>query len=74
MGDYNVISPNVCLSGFTEVGNENFFGINSATLPGIKVGDRNKISAGMILDQNVEDDSVIFHRFKERVIAVPKNK
>lgn len=74
VGDYNVISPNVCLSGFTEVGNENLFGINSATLPGIKVGDRNKISAGMILDQNVENDSVIFHRFKERVIAVPKYK
>lgn len=73
VGDYNFISPNTCLSGFTEVGNENVFGINSATIPGIKIGNRNKISAGMIVDTNVGDDSVIFYRFKERVIAVPRN-
>ncbi len=46
VGDYNFISPNVCFSGFTEIGNENLFGINSATIPGIKVGNRNKIAAG----------------------------
>jgi UDP-3-O-[3-hydroxymyristoyl] glucosamine N-acyltransferase len=72
VGDYNFISPNVCLSGFTEVGDENLFGINSATIPGIRIGNRNKISAGMILDQNVENDTVVFYRFKERIIAVPK--
>jgi len=73
VGNYNVISPNVCFSGFTCVGDENLFGINSATMPGIRIGNRNKIAAGMILDQNIGDDSVIFHRFKERVIAIPKN-
>ena len=73
VGNYNFISPNVCFSGFTEVGDENLFGINSATIPGVKVGSRNKIAAGMILDQNVENDSVVFYRFKERVIAVPKS-
>lgn len=72
IGDYNFISPNVCFSGFTSVGDENLFGINSATLPGVRIGSRNKIAAGMILDQNIEDDSVVFHRFKERVIAIPK--
>lgn len=72
VGDYNFISPNVCFSGFTEIGDENLFGINSATIPGIKVGSRNKIAAGMILDQNIVDDTVVFHRFKERIIAVPK--
>lgn len=72
VGDYNFISPNVCLSGFTVVGNENLFGINSATIPGIKIGNRNKIAAGMVLDQNVENDSIVFYRLKERVIAVPK--
>lgn len=73
VGDYNIISPNVCFSGFTQVGDENLFGINSATIPGIKVGNRNKIAAGMTLDQNIGDDSVVFYRFKERVIAVPKS-
>jgi sugar O-acyltransferase (sialic acid O-acetyltransferase NeuD family) len=72
VGDYNFISPNVCFSGFTEVGDENLFGINSVTIPGIKVGSRNKIAAGMVIDTNVGDDSVVFYRFKERVIAVPK--
>jgi sugar O-acyltransferase (sialic acid O-acetyltransferase NeuD family) len=72
VGDYNFISPNVCMSGFTIVGNENLFGINSATIPGIKIGNRNKIAAGMIVDQNVGDDTVVFYRFKERIIAVPK--
>jgi sugar O-acyltransferase (sialic acid O-acetyltransferase NeuD family) len=73
IGDYNFISPNVCFSGFTKVGDENLFGINSATIPGIKVGNRNKISAGMILDNSIENDTVVFYRFKERVIAVPKS-
>jgi len=73
IGDYNFIGPNTCLSGFTEVGHENLFGINCATIPGIKIGNRNKITAGMIIDTNVGNDSVIFYRFKERVIALPKN-
>jgi sugar O-acyltransferase (sialic acid O-acetyltransferase NeuD family) len=72
VGKYNFISPNVCFSGFTNIGDENLFGINSATIPGIKVGNRNKIAAGMILDKNVEDDSVVFYRYKEKLIAVSK--
>lgn len=74
VGDYNFISPNVCFSGFTEIGDENLFGINCATIPGIRVGHRNKIAAGMILDQNIENDTVVFYRFKEKIIAVPKTK
>jgi sugar O-acyltransferase (sialic acid O-acetyltransferase NeuD family) len=72
VGKHNFITPNVCFSGFTNIGDENLFGVNSATIPGISVGSRNKIAAGMILDKNVEDDSIIFHRFKEKVIAIPK--
>jgi len=72
LGNYNFVSPNVCFSGFTEIGDENLFGINSATLPGIKVGSNNKIAAGMILDQDIGNDSVVFHRFKEKVITVPR--
>jgi sugar O-acyltransferase (sialic acid O-acetyltransferase NeuD family) len=72
VGNYNVISPNVCFSGFTEVGDDNLFGINSATIPGIKVGNHNKIAAGMTLDQNVGNDTVVFYRFKEKIIAIPK--
>ncbi len=70
IGNFNIISPNVCFSGFSKVGDENLFGINSASLPGLFVGNRNKIAAGMVLDQNVGDDSIVFYRFKERVISV----
>ena len=73
VGMYNFICPNVCFSGFTVVGEENLFGINSATIPGIVIGSRNKIAAGMTLDKNVGDDEVVFYRFKEKVIAVPKS-
>ena len=72
IGRFNLLSPNVCFSGFTTIGDENLFGINSATIPGIRVGHRNKIAAGMILDQHVADDSTVFYRHKERVIALPK--
>ncbi len=70
VGDYNFISPNVCFSGNTNIGNENLFGINSATIPGISVGNSNKIAAGMIIDREIKSESVVFHRFKEKVIAI----
>lgn len=72
LGQFNFISPNVCFSGFTSIGDGNLFGINSATIPGITVGNRNKIMAGMVLDKNVGDDETVFYRFKEKVIAVPR--
>jgi len=72
LGRFNFISPNVCFSGFTEVGDENLFGINSATIPGIKVGDGNKIMAGMVLDKPVGNNEVVFFRFKEKVMAITK--
>lgn len=72
IGCYNFISPNTSFSGFTRVGDENLFGINSATIPSVCVGNRNKIAAGMVLDKNIGDDEVVFYRYKERVIAVPK--
>lgn len=72
IGNFNIISPNVCFSGFSSVGDENFFGINCASLPGISIGNRNKVAAGIIIDKNIDDDSTVFHRFKEKVIAVPK--
>ncbi len=74
VGKHNFISPNVCFSGFTKVGDGNLFGINSATLPEIKIGNNNKIMAGMVLDRDIGDGTTVFHRFRERVIAIPKTK
>jgi sugar O-acyltransferase (sialic acid O-acetyltransferase NeuD family) len=72
LGKFNFISPNVCFSGFSKVGEENLFGINSATIPGISIGNRNKIMAGMVLDKPVGDNEVVFFRFKEKVLAFSK--
>lgn len=72
IGRFNFISPNVCFSGYSKVEEENLFGINSATIPGITVGSRNKIMAGMVLDKPVADDEVVFFRFKEKVLAISK--
>lgn len=72
IGDYNFISANVCFSGFTVVGDNNLFGINAATIPGIKIGDHNKIAAGMVLNKDVGDNEVVFFRYKEKIVALPK--
>ncbi|MDM1039139.1 acetyltransferase [Myroides odoratimimus] len=72
LGKFNFIAPNVSFSGNTIIGSENLFGVSSATIPGIIVGDRNKIAAGMILDKNVGNDSVVFHKFKEKILTVLK--
>lgn len=73
LGKYNFISPNTCFSGFTTIGDGNLFGINSATIPNIKVGNNNRIMAGMVLDKNIGDESTVFYRYKERIIAIPKS-
>lgn len=60
------------IAGSVKIGNNNYFGIRSQVTPGIEVGDGNTIQAGMIVDKNVGDDTTIFYRFKERVLAIPK--
>ena len=71
VGDYNFFST-VGLCGHVIIGNENTFNIKATVIPHIKIGNRNKIQAGMIVDKNVDDDTTVFHRFKEKVIAIPK--
>jgi len=71
VGDYNFFSTSG-LCGHIEVGNENTFNIRSTVIPHIKIGNRNIIQAGMIVDKDIENDTTVFHRFKEKIIAVPK--
>lgn len=68
VGRYNFLSPNVCLSGHTRVGDSNMFGINSATIPEVRVGSRNKVMAGLTLVHPIGDDQVVFYRYKEKII------
>ncbi len=69
VGNNNFLST-AGISGNVQVQNNNFFGIRSTVLPNITIGSRNTIQAGMIVDKNVKDDSIVFHRFKEKIIAI----
>jgi sugar O-acyltransferase (sialic acid O-acetyltransferase NeuD family) len=72
LGDNNVICPKATFSGFTKIGNDNFFGINVSTFPSIEIGSSNIVSAGMILDKNVLNNSTIYFRYKEKVFVLSK--
>jgi sugar O-acyltransferase (sialic acid O-acetyltransferase NeuD family) len=71
IGDYNFFST-TGLCGHVEVGDENTFNIRSTVIPHIKIGNRNIIQAGMIVDRDINNDTTVFHRFKEKIIAIPK--
>jgi sugar O-acyltransferase (sialic acid O-acetyltransferase NeuD family) len=71
VGNNNIFSTTL-LCGHVRVGDDNFFGIRATVIPHIHLGNRNKIQAGMLVDNNLSDDSVIFHRFKEKILVIPK--
>jgi acetyltransferase-like isoleucine patch superfamily enzyme len=60
------------IAGRINVGDNNFFGIRSTVLPHVSIGNNNIIQAGMIVDKSIKDDSTVFYRYKERVLAIPK--
>jgi sugar O-acyltransferase (sialic acid O-acetyltransferase NeuD family) len=69
VGDNNFFST-AGISGRVNIKNDNFFGIRSTVLPYVSIGNRNTIQAGMTVDKSVSDHVLVFHRFKEKVIAV----
>lgn len=72
IGSNNVFAGNVGIAGFSSVGNDNFFGMNSSVIPEKIIGSMNIIQAGIVVDKNIDNNSYFFHRFKEKVIAIPK--
>lgn len=74
IGSNNVFCPNIGLSGNTKVGNNNFFSLNVATIPNVSVGDNNLIAPNMVIEKDINSNSVFFHRFKERVLVIPKEE
>jgi acetyltransferase-like isoleucine patch superfamily enzyme len=71
VGDNNFFST-AGIAGNVTIGNNNYFGIRSTVIPGVIIGNNNIIQAGMVLDKNVKDDTTVFYRYKEQVIAIPK--
>jgi len=60
------------IAGRVSIGDNNFFGIRSTVIPHVMIGHNNLIQAGMIVDKSIKDDSTIFYRYKESIIAIPK--
>lgn len=71
IGSMNFLST-AGLAGKVEVGNNNFFGIRSTVIPSVHIGSGNTIQAGMTVDKDVADNTTVFHRFKEKVVVLPK--
>ncbi|MCG2461194.1 acetyltransferase [Flavobacteriaceae bacterium F89] len=73
VGDNNFLSV-AGLAGSVTIGNNNYFGIRSLVIPGKIIGNNNVIQAGMIVDKNVKDNTTVFYRYKEQVLAIPKQE
>ncbi|MDO6605127.1 hypothetical protein [Arenibacter palladensis] len=71
VGDNNFFSV-AGIAGSVKVGNNNYFGIRSFAIPYVEIGNNNVIQAGMTVDKNIEDDTTVFYRFKEKIMAIPK--
>lgn len=68
IGENNFISPQVVIGGFAKIGNENMLGTNSCLIPEVKIGNFNKIMAGMAILSKVNDNEIVFFRFKEKLV------
>jgi len=60
------------IAGHTEIGDNNYFGLGSVVIPHVRLGNNNTIIAGTMVSNSVEDDTTVFYRYKERVLAIPK--
>ena len=60
------------IAGHVKIGSNNYFGIGSVVIPHTVIGNNNLIQAGMTVDRSVKDDTTVFYRFKEKVMAIPK--
>lgn len=62
------------IAGRIKIGDNNFFGIRSTVIPYVTIGNNNIIQAGMVVDKSIEDNSTIFYRYKQQVVAIPKSE
>lgn len=71
IGNGNFLST-AGIAGRINIGDNNFFGIRATVLPYVSIGNNNVIQAGMVVDKSIKDDSTIFYRYKEHIMAIPK--
>jgi len=71
IGDNNFFST-AGIAGTVTIGNNNYFGIRSTVIPHVTIGNNNVIQAGMVINKSIKDDTTVFYRYKEQVLAIPK--
>jgi sugar O-acyltransferase (sialic acid O-acetyltransferase NeuD family) len=71
IGNGNFLST-AGIAGRVIIGDYNFFGIRSTVIPNVEIGNNNVVQAGMIVDKSLKDETTIFYRFKEQILAIPK--
>lgn len=64
LGAYSILSPYATLNGDVKTGCELFLGTQAAVLAGLTLGDRCRISAGVVLTKNIGDDITVFNKVK----------
>ena len=60
LGNYNVVMPNVNISGGVEVGDGNFFGVKSTILQYQKIGNNTTIGACSVILKDTEDNATYY--------------
>ena len=70
--DFNFLSPVVALGGNTVLESHNLIGTSACTIPGISIGSSNTVMAGMVLNKSIENNQVVFYKFKEKIILQNK--
>ncbi len=64
--DHNFVSSHVVISGFCEIGEYCFMGVNSTIANNIKIGKSCTIGAGAIIISDVSDDQVVVGVWKKK--------
>ena len=59
LGDFSQVCPGATLSGHTVVGEHAYLASNACTVPGVRIGARAKISAGLPVYANVGDGETL---------------
>ena len=72
VGSFNSFSSCI-VCGHCTIGDDNSFYIRSSVIPHVTIGNECTIQAGMVVEKDVSDNTTVFYRFKEKVMAIPKN-
>ncbi|NQW49258.1 MAG: acetyltransferase [Planctomycetes bacterium] len=74
-GAFSVLSPYATLAGEASIGDDVFLGLHASVGPGVKVGERSKVSANSCALSSVPPDSLVYGvpgRVSPRVALDPK--